>query len=208
MLESSKPISLDFRRIGYRVANVRLEPGGDTLINVVLAPTARTLAEGRITAQQTLRNLEMNRFYERLLARERGSNSGHFITLEEIEWRKPPRLTQLFGGLPGVKMSRVLSARTQGGSPATLPQCMGENPECMAPVNSSGCPLVVLLNGQRLNNRNSLRDGSRETGGVNFATGIDNIVGWSSVGPASRSTPVRPAPRRNTSTSRAPAPAG
>jgi hypothetical protein len=165
---------VQIRRLGFVPAQVKLEAGGDTSLLVHLIPTAQALAETMVAVSQAYRSLELNGFYRRLQDKEKGINAGHFITLEEIEQRKPYRVTHLFDGLAGVKMQRIISASR--GGPET---CLRLDPECIAPSGSNNCAVTVYLNGMRLNALRGPKSG--EIGEMSWASGIDNLVSWSAV---------------------------
>ncbi|HSA57306.1 MAG TPA: carboxypeptidase-like regulatory domain-containing protein [Gemmatimonadaceae bacterium] len=151
-------IRLDVRRIGFKAAQLVVPAGGDTTVVVTMEPVEQMLESVRVQANQTIRTLATRGFYRRLHDQERGINSGVFITVDDIDRRKPHRITQMFEGLQGVRIVRV------GG------ECLMEHdPRCRAPVNSSGCAMAVYLDGRRLN---PMRQESCES----YAVGIDELA--------------------------------
>ena len=162
-VDGAKRITLQMRRIGFAPTNLRIEAGTDTTVVVTLIPTTQTLPGTMVSVPNVYRSLELHGFYRRLREKESGINAGHFITVDDIELRKPPRVTHLIDGLGGVRM-----ARTGFGSR----RCLLEDPDCYAPVGPNNCAITVFLNGTRLN---SLREAQ------SWATGIDNMISWSAV---------------------------
>jgi hypothetical protein len=146
-------LTLSVRRIGFHPAELRLDPGGDTTLSIQLVPLAVELEPTMITGTRPYRSLELAGFYRRLNERKTGTNSGEFITIEEIEQKKPYRVTNLFYGRPGLKMIRIRA-------------------DSWAPAGLNGCFMTVFLDRVRLN---SLKERN------SFVTDIDNLVGWSAV---------------------------
>jgi hypothetical protein len=72
-------------------------------------------------------------FYERMKDNEHGILVGHFIAPEEIERRVPYRITQLFEGRSGIRLTRV----------------DGSGREVM-PVGLDGCSMTVDLDDVRV----------------------------------------------------------
>ncbi|HSA56663.1 MAG TPA: carboxypeptidase-like regulatory domain-containing protein [Gemmatimonadaceae bacterium] len=170
VLELDRPqrLTLDVRRIGFRPAEQTLEVSSDTAITILMAAVPGVLPGTRITGARVVRSLELSGFYRRLHDRERGVNSGHFITAEDIARRNPPRITQMIEGLPSV---RVVRRTPPPGSRVQAPSnCISYNdPVCWVPVGPGNCPLTVYLDGRRLND---LTMNPREA----FAYGVDNIA--------------------------------
>lgn len=127
------------RRIGFKPMNTSFAAGGDTSLTLQLEPLARQLEGAIIEATALSRTLELRGFYGRLRDREKGINSGQFVTVEEVEQRNPFRLTQMLDGRSGIRVSRV----TRG--------CYGSSSTCWAPQGLNGCWMTVYLDGRRLN---------------------------------------------------------
>jgi hypothetical protein len=133
-LRDRQAVTIDLRRIGYLPAELRLDAGGDTVLAVTLIPTAVALPTAVVQADARIRNLERRGFYQRMADREKGINTGHFITQEDIERRNtPPRVTSLFEGIPSVKVYHAKNGWT-------VP--MG--------VQSGGCVMTTYLDGVRM----------------------------------------------------------
>lgn len=142
----ASPVSLRFRRIGFRPGEVDLIAGGDTAIVVSLASLPLELERAVVEAQRTVRSLELRGFYKRLADREKGINAGQFITAEEVEQRNPFRITQMLEGRSGIKVVRV---KQEGSS------CLSMNdPRCWAPAGVNGCFMTVYVDGRRLTSLN------------------------------------------------------
>jgi hypothetical protein len=166
-LRARDRVTFDVRRIGYRPSALVVPPGNDTVVTVVLVPTAVEL-EGRVvTGTPEAPGLRMAGFYRRLQDREKGINAGHFLTAEDIERRKPTRITQMLEGLPGV---RVMRFRMSLGKMSTGSECMSQSdPRCWVPVGAGNCPMMVYVDGRRLN---TLRTHSSDA----WAFGVDEVA--------------------------------
>ena len=162
-VDPSKRLTLQIRRLGFAPTDLRIEAGTDTTVVLALIALTQTLPGRTVATTSVYRSLELHGFYRRLRDKESGINAGHFISVDDIEQRKPPRVTHLIDGLGGVRM-----ARTGFGSSA----CLIPNSDCIAPVGPNNCPITVYLNGTRLNPVRASNS---------FATGIDDLVGWSAV---------------------------
>lgn len=114
-LPNKKAITLDVRHIGFTAATLKIDAGGDTAVTVQLPP-----GSGSGVPSAKLLN---SGFYDRMKASLDGSGPGRFITAEEIEQRKFPRITQLIDGTPGVRINRTGSI---GGVPLGQGQCLME----------------------------------------------------------------------------------
>jgi hypothetical protein len=175
-------VLLNVRRIGYRPGSVTVGAGGDTTVAVALIPTAQVLAAAEVRVTPVSRKLELNGYYRRLQDREKGINAGHFITEEEIEQRNPMRITQMLDGLPGVRVMRINTGSDQtlmrkAGGATT---CMSHSdPRCWVPVGASGCPMMVYIDGRRVNdistlsNRNNYAVGTDESAPPSHVAGIE-----------------------------------
>lgn len=136
-LPSKEGLDVAVRRIGFLPGKIRVEPGGDTTINVSLQQLAVLLTTQVVRAQQQVRALETRGFYGRMLEQERGSLVGEFVTPEEIEMRNPQRVTQLLEQRRGIRVERMGRCQVI----ATCFRVMGQG----------SCPATVYLDGQRLN---------------------------------------------------------
>jgi hypothetical protein len=166
-LRARDRVTFDVRRIGYRPSTLVVPPGNDTVVTVVLVPTAVQL-EGRVvTGTPEAPGLRMAGFYRRLQDREKGINAGHFLTAEDIERRKPTRITQMLEGLPGVRVMRINTRRTDRDGTECLSQ---SDPRCWVPVGAGNCPMMVYVDGRRLNNISTR--GQQE----NWALGVDEVA--------------------------------
>ncbi len=104
-LNDGKATRLEFRRIGYLPTDVQLAAGGDTTLSVALIPNAQLLSTARVQVPQLMVKLERAGFYRRMTDREKGVNSGHFITAEDIEKRNVPfHFTAMLEGIPSVRI--------------------------------------------------------------------------------------------------------
>lgn len=126
------------RRIGFKPMNTTFAAGGDTSLTLQLEPLARQLEGAVIEATAISRTLELRGFYRRLQERERGTNSGQFVTAEEVEQRNPFRVTQMMDGRSGIRVPRVRN-------------CFGSAITCFAPQGLNGCWMTVYLDGRRVN---------------------------------------------------------
>jgi hypothetical protein len=122
--------SLLVRRIGYLSVRLEVEIEGDTTINVVLAPVPSQLSTVVVSARR-LNALERTGFYDRMLDRQKGLNSGVFITPEAIEQRNAGKATQLLHEVPGVRLSNV--------------ERVG-----MIPQGANGCAMTIYVDGVRV----------------------------------------------------------
>lgn len=123
--------SLTVRRIGYAPFQGRAtaSPQGEFL--VLLEPMAREL-EAVQTAARRRTPLSRTGFYDRMQRVHDGAIVGRFITPEELEQRRPTLVSQVLQGLPSVRVQRAPDGR------AVI-------------LGRGGCPMTVLLDGQRLN---------------------------------------------------------
>jgi hypothetical protein len=89
-----------------------------------------------------LRSTPLSRtgFYDRMQRVHDGAIVGRFITPEELEQRRPTLVSQVLQGLPSVRVQRAPDGRA-------------------VVLGRGGCPMTVLLDGQRRNGL--LQDNSR-----------------------------------------------
>ena len=89
------------RRIGY--TDLQLEvPADATALEVVLTPAPLALNAVEATGRRMPMSPPLQRYYARL---DRGH--GSFVTREQIDRRKPRRLTDLFREIPGVRVANT-----------------------------------------------------------------------------------------------------
>lgn len=131
-------MDLEVRRLGYRPHRMEFLPLGDTAIEVVLATTAPRLDAVRTIARQTT-GLAMTGFYSRLTDQEHGTNSGVFITPEEIERRAPAQVSQLLSAVQGVRLGR------------------GRRDSRLVVYGQRGCQFATYLDGVPMNRYASVR---------------------------------------------------
>ena len=85
-------------------------------------------------------SLDLSGFYQRLKDSERGFTRGHYITPEDIAFRKPHLVTQLIEGIPSVRIKHSPNAR-------------GDRIE-----GTNGCPMTVYLDRVRIVGKLNGRD--------------------------------------------------
>jgi hypothetical protein len=154
-VSNRKAQTLNVRRIGFEPLEIKLPEGGDTSLVVTLAPLPQRLQKMIVEAERTQSRLERRGFYARMKEHEKGIIVGHFITPEEIEQRKPYRITQLFEGRSGIRLKRA------GGSGRDV-----------MPVGLDGCNMTVYLDDVRLNS---------QARAANAVTDLDSMIGSNSV---------------------------
>ncbi|HEX8242275.1 MAG TPA: TonB-dependent receptor plug domain-containing protein [Longimicrobium sp.] len=89
------------RRIGYGDERREVSPGPASL-EVALTPSPVALGRVSATSRRLPLSPPLQRFYQRL---EHGR--GSFVTREQIDRRKPRRLTDLFREIPGVRVANT-----------------------------------------------------------------------------------------------------
>jgi len=92
--------TLTVRRLGYADQQRDVTPGSAAAVEIALAPSPVAIAALSATGQRMPMSPPLQRFYQRM---ERGR--GSFLTREQIERRKPRRLTDLFREIPGVRVT-------------------------------------------------------------------------------------------------------
>jgi hypothetical protein len=122
---------------------------------------AVALPEQRITGRAAFVSLDLNGFYRRMKENERGINHGYFITPEDLEFRKPNRITQMVEGIPGVYLRN--SGKMIVGAP-----CPELTPACV-PVSRGlyRCVMTVYLDRVRVVGRLGIRPSDLERDLVN-----------------------------------------
>ncbi|MBI5599981.1 MAG: carboxypeptidase regulatory-like domain-containing protein [Gemmatimonadetes bacterium] len=158
-------LRLQVRRIGLKPFVGRVGRTARTgEFDVVLSPTAQTLAAVTVTERGMRTPLERTGFYDRVQRAQRGAFNGEFVTPEELESRQGARTTDLFQG-----RRFVFPNRTRGLSPQFY--LMGRG----------GCKMTVYIDGQLVRpegQRGSIRSGASDATGI---VPIDDIVNVSQV---------------------------
>ena len=119
-------------------------------MQIVLQPIPRTLSTVVVEAGVSER-LNAVGFYDRLRQRHTGSGSGAFVTAEDIEARKPLRVSQMLDGIPSVRVQKMDATTTRW--------------EIRGP---RGCQYTVYVNGARV--------GPRERMGYMQPVWIDELL--------------------------------
>lgn len=126
------PFTLLLRRIGFEPAEVTFPSMPDTAIHVSMKAVATRLPEQRVTTGAAFVSLDLSGFYRRMRDRERGTNTGHFVTPEELEFRRPIALTAAVEQFPQIRIRPI-----PGTSRPLLRNLRIED--------HNGCPLTVYL---------------------------------------------------------------
>jgi hypothetical protein len=144
------PIRVAVRRIGFQpLDSTIVVPTADSVLRFVLKSLPISLKEMNVVASQ-VEGLARTGFYDRFRDRERGANSGWFITPEDIEARRPLRASHLLGGMvPGMRLQNV---------PGVGPH----------PVSTDGCVMDIYLDGMRM---------TMDRGGVDVLINVTSIAG-------------------------------
>jgi hypothetical protein len=134
-------VVLDARRVGFTPGRVVLPAGGDTTIRVTLLPAVTELARTVTTERGT--GSGVAEFEEHFRDHEKGINSGYFVTMRDIEQRRPTRTSALFEGLPGIYVERI---------PGSFLFMIMGNGRTFTNTGGSGarCPLTVYVDGGRM----------------------------------------------------------
>jgi hypothetical protein len=146
----TEAIRLAVRRLGYHpIDSTIVLAAADSVLRLVLQPLPISIKEMSVVASQ-VEGLARTGFYVRLKDRERGANSGWFITPEDIEARRPLRASHLLGGMvPGVRLQNV---------PGVGPH----------PVSTDGCVMDIYLDGMRM---------TMDRGGVDALINVTSVAG-------------------------------
>jgi hypothetical protein len=158
-------------RIGYTRTVTpywRLESGDVLTVAIYVDPDAVLLAPLEITAREHSRSPVLSAFYNRVERRMGGT----FLTREEIERRKPSRVTDLLADVPGVRL-------TSGGLGAnsrvvTIPR--------NAMLRGGQCPVQVWVDGM-LANRGALPVSLDELATPEALEGIEIFRGLATIPP-------------------------
>jgi hypothetical protein len=132
--------TLEVRALGYAPENavVHLAAGQPSDVDVTLGERVTELPAVAVRAKES-RGMKLDAFYERMEDVKRGINRGYFITPEEIESRKPPFITNMMDGLPGVYVDR------RGGR-LNIPRGILRDPK--DPLRR--CEMAVFLDGMQI----------------------------------------------------------
>ena len=98
------------RRLGYAPLELRLNPSGDTTLQLVLSRIPRKFDAMVVEASRLSQRLAATGFYERLGQRNKGIGSASFITAEDIEQRNPLRISQMLDQINGIKVFKASAA--------------------------------------------------------------------------------------------------
>jgi len=99
-------VVLEIRRVGFMPTRLSIASGGDTLVSVLLLAAAQSLP-GVDVKDKAPQPAGLAGFEERMLARQRGSGTGYFITAREIEKMSPTRSTQIVENVPSISVKRI-----------------------------------------------------------------------------------------------------
>lgn len=176
---------LDVRRIGFRPRQVEVEASGDSTLAIELEPSIQQLAGTTVTAAQPRKSLELSGFYRRIQDREKGINIGHFITEEDIERRRPHRITQMLEAIPGV---RVL--RRQSNNIGEQTSCLSQHDaNCWVPAGRLDCPMTVYVDGRRVNRLNVRGAANSYAHGIDHLAQTNHVAGIEVYSTANRAPP-------------------
>jgi len=135
---------------------IEITMGHLAVLEVQMAPEALELEPLVVTAERRAFHLEMEGFYER---KELG---GIFITPEVLEKRQPRKLTDVFFGLPGVRVGE----QSLGAGPRSVWFRIGERADAI-------CWPMVFVDRQMVSN-GGLSSNSPDPGAVDdFVHGLD-----------------------------------
>ncbi len=168
-LSDKKKLTLDVRRVGYDAASLAIDAGEDTTVSVQLS----SHSGGGSAPSAKLQN---SGFYDRMRAALNGSGPGRFISAEEIEQRKFPRITNLIDGTPGVRIQRGGSI---GGVPTGSSSCLmetyvdGTRSKLFVPAGGAAGGSSMINNVERANTQSVQLDPSSD--------GLDNTISSSNV---------------------------
>jgi hypothetical protein len=103
----AKVFNATVRRIGYQPWAGKLEfPDTAAVVTVTLPRVVQALGEVHVTIRaKPAANLQG--FYDRWTARQKGALSATFIAPEEIEIRNPAKISDMLSGLNGVQLRRM-----------------------------------------------------------------------------------------------------
>lgn len=104
------PHRVEVSRLGHHplAPEVAVPPGAGLDLEVLLESDALALRPVVATSTRTVHTARVGGFYERA----RGGSGGRFILRSQIEARRPARFTDLFDGVPGVRVRNGLHGTT------------------------------------------------------------------------------------------------
>lgn len=158
-------LQLRITRLGYEPLMLKIDPKGDTTIAVQLTPIPRTLDAIGIEVARSNNRLKARGFYDRMNDRQKGIGSGSFFTREDIEERRPMRITQMIETVRGVRLVR--KAQSQFGRSPNDPgtgtaQMPPSSEEDWVIVGTGGCQYTVYLDGTMVSPRRNVRTRQNE----------------------------------------------
>lgn len=129
-----------FRHIGFEPVTTTLDvPEHDTLkVHVIMHHAAQLLDTVSVSARETMFGAPISAFDRQRLS----SPGGHFITLADIERRKPFETLDLFTNVGGIRVMRPL-----GKDPAIVMTRGGVGLNGTGFSSGGGCPLRLGLDG-------------------------------------------------------------
>lgn len=141
------PLAFRVARIGYRETTTpywRVDGGESLDVTIRLDATAVLLAPLEITALTRSRSPMLAAFYNRLDRRIGGT----FFSREDIERRRPARVTDLLVDVPGLRL--------QGGS--TIGSRIATFERSLPGTGGGACPIQVYVDGMHAKGEVSLND--------------------------------------------------
>lgn len=124
--------AIEVSRIGYVTSTDTLELRGGAEHEVIVALQASPLAVDSVQARGEARRAYLGGFWER-----REKNIGYYFTREEIEQKRPYRVTDIFRSIPGVRLMRLANGPGQLVAFGRVRQ-----------INGNLCPAAVYLDGR------------------------------------------------------------
>jgi hypothetical protein len=143
-LGSGRPAALTVRvrRIGFSewFGNVEF-PDSSAVATITLAHVTQQLGAVRITGQKNPTSPFVQGFYDRWLMRQKGLLSAVFIGPEELEFRHPDKITNMFWGLNGVCLQ-----------PTKNPVVYSSHSGSLTLSNSycQPCPMAIVVDGMQI----------------------------------------------------------
>jgi hypothetical protein len=120
----------EVRRLGFQPLSVKLGIQSDTVVDFMMTSLPQELAVNTVTS--TLVDvLSQRRFYDRMRDADRGLITGYYVTPEDIEARRPFRISQMLEGVPGVRL-------------------LGTGGSNVIPVGTNDCAMSIYLDGARV----------------------------------------------------------
>jgi hypothetical protein len=143
-LGARQKVSVRVARIGFApwFGVVDLPAGATmtiTLPQIAQLLAAVTVASGATGGPQVKASLPLAGFYDRWMQRQNGALTGVFFGPEEIEFRRPVKVTRMLAGLNGIRLICDMSGDCR---------IQSTNPGGILPGTS--CPLAVVLDGKQI----------------------------------------------------------